>query len=281
VVEAQEAARRALAAPDRATFLAAMAERQQLALAAIEPHFDVPAAVRRLEVREAPPGGPPGGAYYSPPSEDLSRPGTLWCSFGDNVGPFPLYDQVATAYHEGFPGHHLQCGVAATLTSDLCRLQRVLARYSGAAEGWALYAERLMAELGGYERPEYELGRLTNELVRACRVVFDIGAHLELPIPAHAPFHPGEPWSYALGVEFFRDLAGLPQERAESEVTRYLGWPAQAISYKVGERVILGLRADWLAARGAGSLREFHGRVLACGNVGLDVLRGQVLAEVT
>ncbi len=262
-------------APDRASFLALMAERQRHALADLDgAHFDVPASIRHVEVKEAPPGGPLG-AYYLPPSEDFSRPGTVWYVLqGD--GPFPLYDQVSTAYHEGFPGHHLQCGIQVSLTENLCRLHRVAGDYAGYAEGWALYAERLMGELGYYEAPEYEMGMLANGLTRACRVVFDIGAHLGLAIPGDAPFHPGERWTFDLGVEMMHTFGGLTPERAASEITRYVGWPAQAISYKVGERAILSLRREYLAA--GGTLKSFHARVLACGNVGLDLLREQVMA---
>jgi uncharacterized protein (DUF885 family) len=266
--------RRHPAAPDRASFLAVMAERQRRALAELDgTHFDVPAAIRRVEVKEAPPGGVPG-AYYLPPSEDLTRPGTIWYSMqGD--GPFPLWDEISTAYHEGFPGHHLQCGLQV-LTRSLCRLHRVAGDCAGYAEGWALYAERLMGELGYCEEPAYEIGRLVNGLLRACRVVFDIGAHLGLAIPGDAPFHPGERWTFELGVEMMQTLGGLEPEHAASEVTRYLGWPAQAISYKVGERAILSLREEHLAS--GGTLKDFHARVLACGSLGLDLLRGQVLA---
>lgn len=273
VVEAMRAVKADPVAPDRASFLAAMTDRQRRAFEVAAAHFDVPEPIRRLDVKEAPPGGPPG-AYYMAPSEDLSRPGTVWYARpGD--GPFPLYDEVSTAYHEGFPGHHLQVATQVGLTRNLSRLHRVAYGYSGFAEGWALYAEKLMAELGAYERPEYELGRLANELIRACRVVFDVGAHLDLPIPADAPFHPGERWTFELGVELLRDLGGLSPERAASEVTRYLGWPGQAISYKVGERAILALREEFLGA--GGTLRDFHARVLGCGNVGLDRLREQVI----
>jgi uncharacterized protein (DUF885 family) len=252
-----------------------MTERQRRALAELDgEHFDVPEAIRTIEVKEAPPGGIPG-VYYAPPSEDFTRRGTVWYSLqGD--GPFPLWDHVSTAYHEGFPGHHLQCGIQVSLTKNLCRLHRVACDYAGYAEGWALYAERLMRELGYYEQPAYELGMLANAMVRACRVVFDIGAHLGLAIPGDAPFHPGERWSFELGVEMMETLGGLTPEHAASEVTRYLGWPAQAISYKVGERAILGLREEYLAA--GGTRKAFHERVLACGNLGLEMLREQVLA---
>ncbi|MEZ4295975.1 MAG: DUF885 domain-containing protein [Polyangiaceae bacterium] len=260
-------------APDRASLLSIMAERQQRALKELDGvHFVVPEVIRRIDVREAPPGGPIG-AYYLPPSEDFSRAGTVFYSM-HGEGPFSLYDQVSTAYHEGFPGHHLQCGIQVSLRENLSRLHRVVYNCSAYSEGWALYAEKLMGELGYYEKPEYELGRLANELARACRVVIDIGAHLGLSIPQDAPFHPGGRWTYEIAAEMMRELGGLSPERAESEVTRYFGWPGQAISYKVGEREILALREK---ARGAGvPLSEFHRRVLACGNLGLDLLREEM-----
>ncbi|MFO0603700.1 MAG: DUF885 domain-containing protein [Polyangiales bacterium] len=263
-------------APDRASFLAAMRALQERALAELDgKHFDVPAQIRRVEVREAPPGGPLG-AYYVPPSEDFSRPGTVWYAL-DGDGPFALYDEVSTAYHEGFPGHHLQCGVQVSLTADLCRVHRVAYGYSGFAEGWALYAEQLMRELGYYEKPEHELGMLANQMMRACRVVIDIGSHLGLAIPEDTSFHPGERWTYERGVEMMESYGGMTRAHAESELTRYLGWPAQAISYKVGQRAVLALREEFLRA-GRGGLKDFHARVLACGNVGLDLLRDEVLA---
>jgi uncharacterized protein (DUF885 family) len=263
-------------APDRATFLATMRTLQERALADLDgTHFDVPPQIRRVDVREAPPGGNLG-AYYVPPSEDFSRPGTVWYSL-DGDGPFALYDEVSTAYHEGFPGHHLQCGIQVSLTEHLCRVHRVAYGYSGFAEGWALYAEQLMRELGYYEKPEHELGMLANQMMRACRVVIDIGSHVGLDIPGDAPFPPGARWTYELGVEMMESYGGMPRAHAESELTRYLGWPAQAISYKVGQRAMLSLREEFLR-EGRGSLKEFHVRVLACGNVGLELLRAQVLA---
>ncbi len=263
-------------APDRASFLAAMNDRQSRALAELDgKHFDVPDSIRRVDVKAAPDGGPPG-AYYLPPSEDFSRPGTVWYSLtGD--GPFALWDEVSTAYHEGFPGHHLQCGIQVSLTENLSRLHRVAYGYSGYAEGWALYVEQLMRELGYYEKPEYELGMLANQMMRACRVVIDIGSHLGLTIPDDALLHAGQPWTFDRAVEMMETLGGMNAETARSEVTRYLGWPAQAISYKVGQRAMLALRDDWVRAE-LGPLKEFHRRVLACGNVSLDLLRELVLA---
>jgi uncharacterized protein (DUF885 family) len=261
-------------AADPEAFLQLMRARQAQALHDLDgKHFDVPHVIRSLEVKLAPPGGPLG-AYYMVPSEDFSRAGAVFYAL-EGEGPVPLFDQISTAYHEGFPGHHLQCGLQVSLTHVLCRLHRVAYGYSGYAEGWALYVERLMGELGYYERPEYEYGMLANQMLRACRVVFDIGAHVGFAIPADAPFHPGEAWSFELGVEMLSELGLMSPEHARSEITRYYGWPAQAISYKVGERAILKLRESFLEA--GGDLKAFHTRVLACGNVSLDLLRDQVL----
>jgi uncharacterized protein (DUF885 family) len=263
------------AATSREGLIATMVARQARALADLDgTHFDVPDSIRRLDVKIAPPGGPLG-AYYVSPSEDFSRAGAVWYSL-EGDGPFPLYDQISTAYHEGFPGHHLQCGIQVSLTANLCRLHRIAYGYSGYAEGWALYVERLMGELGYYEDPAYELGMLVNQLIRASRVVFDIGAHLGLRIPDDAPFDPGEAWTFERGATMLQALGGLSKAYAENEITRYLGWPGQAISYKVGERAMLALREQFL--RAGGTLKDFHTRVLACGNVGLDLLSAQVLA---
>ncbi|MCA9587388.1 MAG: DUF885 domain-containing protein [Myxococcales bacterium] len=267
----------ARAAHDRETFLAAMRDRQARALAALDgAHFDVPDVIRHVDVKEAPPGGPLG-AYYVPPSEDFSRRGAICYQLAGD-GPYPLWDEVSTAYHEGFPGHHLQCGLQVSFTESLCRLHRVAYGYSGFAEGWALYVEQLMSELGYYDKPDYELGMLANQMMRACRVVIDIGAHLSLPIPDGACFRPGERWTYDVAVEMMERLGGMEHDTALSEVTRYFGWPGQAISYKVGQRAMLALREEHQRAK-LGDLKDFHARVLACGNVSLDLLRGEVLGS--
>lgn len=260
------------AAPD--TFLGLMRYRQATALAALDGvHFDVPAAVRQLDVRRAPDNGT-RGAYYMPPSEDFSRPGAVWYVLGE--GPVGLYDEVSTAYHEGFPGHHLQIGTQVSLSQHLSRWHRLGEGSSGYAEGWALYAEQLMGELGYYERPAYQIGMLANQLIRALRVVIDIGAHLHLPIPDDAPFHPGAAWTFERAVEALVTYGGMTAEHAESDVTRYLGWPGQAISYKVGQRVMLSLREAWRAKHGP-DLKPFHAAVLGCGTVGLERLEAWVL----
>ncbi len=267
-------------ARSREEFVRIMEERQRLALEKLDgTHFDVPDEIRRVDVKIAPYRGSLG-AYYVQPSEDFSRPGCVWYSLAPGEDVVPLYDEVTTAYHEGFPGHHLQCGVQVALAGKLSRLHRMFVWYPGYGEGWALYTERLMRELGYLEKPDYVLGMLSGQMLRACRVAIDIGVHLELPIPEGQPFHPGERWSYDTAVEMLRDYATLDDDYARSEVIRYMGWPGQAIAYKVGERVILELRDELRERQGDGfDLKEFHRRVLETGPVGLDLLRERVLAE--
>jgi len=269
--------------PDRCAatageFVEIMRQRQELVMAELDgTHFDIPDPIKRLEVKVSPPGGSLG-AYYVQPSEDFTRPGAVWYSLGKQTS-FPLWDEVSTAYHEGFPGHHMQSGVQLSLADRLSRLHRTLIWHPGYGEGWALYAERLMEELGYLEKPEYVLGMLSAEMLRACRVVIDIGLHVGYSIPSDAIFHPGERWTFESAVEMLTDLAFLYADYASSEVTRYLGWPGQAISYKVGQRVILELREEMRSRHGtAFNLKEFHGSVLGSGPVGLAHLRELVLS---
>lgn len=234
-------------------------------------HFDIPAPIRRCEAMIAPPGGA-AAMYYTGPSEDFSRPGRTWYPTLGRTR-FPTWGEVSICYHEAVPGHHLQIGHVRYLGDRLTRFQRTMAGSSGHAEGWALYAERLMGELGYLEDPAYELGMLRAQVMRAVRVVVDIGMHLGLPIDTRDAFHPGETWTPELGLEFVLGRSCFPEDFMRSEVDRYLGLPGQAISYKVGERV-------WLAARDAVRLREgsafdlkeFHRRALDLGPMGLDQL---------
>lgn len=252
-------------------FIAIMADRQQHALRALDgTHFDVPAPVRQIEVKAAPPGGALA-PYYAPPSEDFSRPGCVWYPIGDRTF-FPLFDEVTTAYHEGFPGHHLQVGWQAAMGEELSRFHRLLVWYPGSGEGWALYAEHLMGELGFFEEVAYEIGLVASQLFRSARVVIDIGWHCDLPIPADQPFHPGEAWSFDLATELLRTVGFVDRAFAESEATRYAGWPGQAISYKLGEKAILDLR-DELARGDDFDTRQFHAKLLSVGSIGLDLMR--------
>ena len=237
-------------------------------------HFDIPEAIRRCEVVPAPVGG--GAAmYYTPPSEDLSRPGRIWCPTTGRT-TFPLWAEVTTAYHEGVPGHHLQIGLVHCLHEDLSRYQRLLGWVSGHGEGWALYAERLMGELGCFDVPDYELGMLFAQALRAVRVIVDIGLHLQLPIPRGSE-GAGQVWSRELAIPYIDRYARYPGAFAESEADRYLGMPAQAISYKIGERTWLSIRNTLKVAQGADfNLRRFHTRALNLGPLGLDLLRREL-----
>ena len=257
-------------AADPAAFLGRIHAWQAEAMDTLATDLPMPTALRTLSIEAAPAGSPPG-AWYVGPSEDLSRPGSIRYSFvGD--GPIPLFDQQSTAYHEGFPGHHLQIGLQRTLGADLTRLHRVAYDCTGFSEGWALYAEHLMDERGFYTEPAMRIGMLVNQIARACRVVLDIGLHLDRPIPRGACFEPGEPWTFERAVRFMTAIGGLRPEVAESEVLRYLGWPGQAISYKVGQRVLLELRAGYLQREGK-TLAGFHRELLGSGSVGLGLAR--------
>lgn len=234
-------------------------------------HFDLAERVRKVESRIAPPGGA-AAPYYTGPSEDFSRPGRTWLpTMGETR--FPVYDLVSTWYHEGVPGHHLQIAQWTHVADSLSRYQASVGMVSANAEGWALYAERLMDELGFLPDPERRLGYLDAQMMRACRVIVDIGMHLELEIPTDSPFHPGEHWTPDLAQEFFGNHSGRPADFVESELTRYLSMPGQAIGYKLGERAWLLGRENARAAHGdAFDLKTWHMAALSQGSLGLDDL---------
>ena len=242
-------------------------------------HFDIPQPVRVLDCRIAPPGGGVG-AYYTAPDADFSRPGRMWFSLEQGRDEFPIWREVTVVYHEGAPGHHLQIATATFQRAHLNDFRRLLAGTSGHAEGWALYAERLMRELGYLDDDAALLGMLDGQLFRAARVVVDIGMHLELPIPAGTGFHEGEIWSPELGLEFLLTRTVSDPAHCRDEIDRYLGWPGQAPAYKVGERVWREGRADAARRHGAAfDLKAFHTAALAWGGLGLDSLQRQ-LAEL-
>ncbi|MET9212608.1 MULTISPECIES: DUF885 domain-containing protein [unclassified Nocardia] len=241
-------------------------------------HFDIPTAAGALECRIAPPGGGVG-AYYLGPSEDLRRPGRMWWSLEAGKERFSTWREVSVVYHEGVPGHHLHA--ITVLTADgLNRYQRMLSFVDGHSEGWALYAERLMRELGYLSDDGDLFGMLTEQLLRAARVIVDIGMHLELTIPAGTGFHEGERWTPELGLEFLLTRALTEPARARFEIDRYLGWPGQAPAYKLGERGWLAAREEARSRAGESfSLKEFHTRALRMGGMGMDTLRAQLAAS--
>ncbi len=238
-------------------------------------HFDIPEAIRFCDVRTAPEGSA-AAPYYFEPSEDLTRPGTTWLPTLGRTR-FPWWRLASTWYHEAVPGHHLQNGIALLARDRLNRFQRQSAWTSGYGEGWALYAERLMDELGAFEDPADELGFLEGQALRAARVVVDFGLHLGYAAPSDLGELgdlgdcSGRTWTPEMAVELLVQRAIADRESAESEVDRYLGMPAQAISYKVGERVWLAARED--ARRRLGprfELKAFHSHALRLGPMGLD-----------
>lgn len=241
---------------------------------------DIAGPVKRVEAMIAP-AGAAAAPYYTRPSLDFSRPGRTWLPTLGRTR-FPTWDLISTWYHEGVPGHHLQLGQWAVRAGDLSRYQVSVGSVSATTEGWALYAERLMDELGHLTDPGTRLGYLDGQRMRAVRVIIDIGMHLELMIPADAPFRPGETWTPALGAEFLAARCGSPREFVQSEIVRYLGWPGQAISYKLGERAWLAGRAAARDRRqAAGSefdLRAWHTAALGLGSLGLDDLERELSA---
>ncbi|WP_282700085.1 DUF885 domain-containing protein [Streptomyces sp. CC219B] len=240
-------------------------------------HFELAERVRKVESCIAPPGGA-AAPYYTAPTEDFSRPGRTWLpTMG--LTRFPVYDLVSTWYHEGVPGHHLQLAQWAHVAENLSRYQATVGHVSANCEGWALYAERLMDELGFLTDAEERLGYLDAQMMRAARVIVDIGMHLELEIPADSPFHPGERWTPELAEEFFGAHSSRPADFVESELTRYLTIPGQAIGYKLGERAWLLGREKARERHGdAFDLKAWHMAALSQGSLGLDDLVDELSA---
>jgi uncharacterized protein (DUF885 family) len=243
-------------------------------------YFEIPEVMRRCEAL-IPPEGSAAAPYYTAPSEDFSRPGRTWYpTLGREQ--FPRWGDVTTCYHESVPGHHLQLGYARSKAASLSRIQRN-SFIPGHGEGWALYAERLCDEFGWFGNPDYRLGFLGAQMLRTVRVIIDIGMHLGFRIPPGttlndgAAFHPGEVWSPELAYQFALSESGQSADFLSSEIDRYLGWPAQAISYKIGEREWLAARADAKSRLGtAFDLRAFHTHALSLGPVGLSQLREEL-----
>jgi uncharacterized protein (DUF885 family) len=228
-------------------------------------HFDIPAPLRRIEVVLAR-GSTSGAAYYTGPSEDLTRPGRTWWPLGgrDPQGRFETWSELSTVFHEGVPGHHLQVGAAKTAGDRLSRFAKTNF-VSGHGEGWALYAERFADELGWFTEPGTRLGMLGGSALRAARVVIDIGVHLDLPLPD------GSRWTFDKSCEVLGKSGRGEPHRIQAEVVRYFGWPAQAISYKLGERGWLAARAEAMRRPGF-DLKRWHTAALSLGPIGLASL---------
>ena len=257
---------------------------QKLADAAVEnladTHFEIGGPMRRIECCIAPTNE--GGIYYTGPSPDFSRPGRMWWSVPEGEDTFTTWRETSTVYHEGVPGHHLQIAIATALQGTMNSWRTNMLWVSGHGEGWALYAERLMEELGYLKDPGDRMGMLNAQRMRAARVVFDIGVHCEMPIPdewaEQLGVEPGTIWTSELGYEFLKLNLDESEGHLRFEFLRYLGWPGQAPSYKIGERLWLELRDQ--AVRRGDDIRAFHTRALLLGSVGLDTLRRALTDEM-
>ncbi|TFC98216.1 DUF885 domain-containing protein [Cryobacterium sinapicolor] len=236
-----------------------------------ETQFDIPDEIKRLECMIAP--TQEGGIYYTGPTDDFARPGRMWWSVPVGITEFDTWRELTTVYHEGVPGHHLQIGQAVHNRGKLNTWRRQLAGTSGHAEGWALYAERLMEQLGYLDDPADRLGMLDGQRMRAARVVLDIGVHLEKQLPDGSG-----PWTADHAFDFLGRNVNMNASFVTFEVNRYLGWPGQAPSYKVGQRIWEELRDTYAEREGdAFSIKEFHRKALDLGGVGLDTLRAAML----
>ncbi|QES55682.1 DUF885 domain-containing protein [Streptomyces venezuelae] len=240
--------------------------------------FELAPRVRVVESAIAP-AGTGSAAYYTPPSVDFSRPGRTWLPAQGRTR-FPLWSLRSVWYHEGVPGHHLQLAQWRHLSDRLSAYQAGLGAIDACTEGWAMYAERLMDELGHLRTPGDRLGFLDWQMLRAVRVLIDIGVHLALDIPEDSPVGAGLAWTPGLAKEFLSAHSGQTPEFVDSEIGRYLGLPGQAISYKLGERAWLDGRAAARAAHAARGerldLKSWHTAALSLGPLGLDDLQDEL-----
>jgi uncharacterized protein (DUF885 family) len=209
------------------------------------------------------PSSPP--ADYSPGAGDGSRPGRINVNEYDPKNRL-LLNVEAIAYHEGVPGHHLQFSIAQELT-DIPPFRKYMS-VTAYSEGWALYTERLGKDVGFYQDPYSEYGRLENEMWRAIRLVVDTGVHYE---------H----WTRDQMVEFFRAHTAMDEVNIQTEVDRYIAWPGQALAYKLGQMEILSLREQAQKELGAKyDIKSFHDEILGAGPLPLEVLHTRVTAWI-
>lgn len=200
-------------------------------------------------------------AYYSQGSPSAGIAGTYYVNTS-KLDQRPLWEIPALSMHEAVPGHHHQISLQQEL--DLPMWRRNFTGFTAYVEGWALYAERLGIDTGLYDTPEADMGRLSYEMWRACRLVVDTGIH-------------ALGWSKQQAVDYMRNNSALSDANIDAEVNRYISWPGQALGYKIGELRIRALRADAEARLGSRfDLRRFHDAVLEQGAVPLDVLAEQI-----
>lgn len=231
--------------------------------------FDIPEEILDIECCIDPAGT--GGIFYTPPADDFSRPGRMWWSVPAGQDLFHTWQELTTVHHEGVPGHHLQIGTAL-VQEDLNLWRRAVTWNSGHGEGWALYAEQLMADMGYLEDPGFRMGLLDSQRLRAARVVVDIGLHLGKKLP---DANSSGKWDKSHVKTFMRENTAMDDANLNFEVTRYLGWPGQAPSYALGERLWQNTR-DSAVAQGM-EVKDFHSQALALGSVPMSILRDIIL----
>jgi uncharacterized protein (DUF885 family) len=201
-------------------------------------------------------------AYYSPPSTDGSRPAEYHVNLHEPTRRSRAVT-ASVAFHEAIPGHHLQLAISAERT-DLPAFRRLSLEHAAFLEGWGLYAERLADEMGLYETDVDRMGMLANESWRASRLVVDTGLH-------------AFGWSRQQAIDFIVEHVPVNRNELVVDIDRYIGWPGQALAYKVGQRELLGLRRRAQEALGPRfEVKAFHDAVLGAGTVSLRVLRDQV-----
>jgi uncharacterized protein (DUF885 family) len=214
-----------------------------------------------LSVEAVPPSQPGNATHYIPGTPDGSRPGRVVVATS-NFAHRALFDDETVAYHEGVPGHHMQISIQQQLTGlPEFRLHLINNAF---AEGWAVYAEALGKEIGFFQDPASDFGRLSRELLRAVRLVIDPGIH-------------SEGWTRDQAVAYFRESGAADEPTIQAEIDRYIAWPAQSLGYKIGQLKIRELRER--AKQQLGShfdIRTFHDEVLSGGNLPLDVLESRV-----
>ena len=246
-----------------------MAESVREAYAVLQENcFTIPSGVERLDCAIDPAGT--GGLYYTPPSDDMVRPGTLWWSMTEGRETLHTWHELTHIFHQGAPGHHVQAATALSQRNTLNLWRRSVNVNAAHAEGWALYAEELMSEYGYFDDPAKQLGHLDSKRLQLARVVVDIGVHLHKKTPDKTGV-----WDAQYAKAFLRDNTAMPEPRVSFELDRYMGWPGQAPACSVGYRAWRELR-DACLARGM-SLRDFHDRALRLGSMPMDLLAQEIL----
>ena len=229
-------------------------------------YFEIDDRIKICEARLAPEGSA-SAPYYNPPSEDLSRPGTTWIPMlgKDQVSSWHL---VSTWYHEAVPGHHLQVATTKINTDRLNRFQRNRVWVSGYGEGWALYAETLGYDMGLFKDPYQRFGTLSDEMLRAMRLVVDTGIH-------------SKGWTREQAIDYMLANSDMGKTDATAEVERYIAITSQALAYKIGALTILRLKDKAKKELGTKfDVREFHNQVLNTGALPLTVLEKKIDAWI-